>query len=155
MDFQTELNRVYTQLGAAPLMVLATCSENRPTARMMSCVIYDGKIVFQTATGFLKFRQMEENPWAALCTGNIQIEGTVRITGHPFDEGNSEFARLYQTHHRGSWDTYSHMKTDRVCEVSPTLITLWCYEQEEPREPYRIFLDMLNGTVRKEMYDHS
>lgn len=143
---------IFDLLGDKKIMVLATCSENRVTARNMSCLILNRKIYFQTDKTFLKYNQILKNPNVALCIDNIQIEGIAKIKKHPFNEENKEFTEMYKKHYKGSYDLYSHMNNEVVIEVEPTLITLWKYENGRP---FRDFLDIVKKKAYREYYDTS
>lgn len=150
LDYKTEIEKVYQALGESQLMVLASSSQNHTTARMMSCVIYDGKIAFQTSTELHKFKQITDNPRVALCINNISIEGIANIIGHPLEDQCKSFTDLYKKHHASSYEKYSPIKSNRLIEVTPQLITLWVYENGEP---FRLFIDMQNETASMEPYD--
>ncbi len=152
MDFIQEWDALFESLGESPKMALATCSQNRPTARMMSCIISNQRFYLQTDKAFTKYAQIAENPRAALCVNNIQIEGQCRILGHPLAEKNAFFARLFEVHYPDSFAKYTHMANEVLIEISPRLITLWCYEKGQP---YRKFLDFEQGTAIVVYYDTS
>ncbi len=130
-------------------MVLATCSDNRVTARMIS-IINDGMRIFcQTDRNFIKYRQITENPNVALSAGNIQIEGIAKITGHPFE--NRFFNEAYKLAHRSSYETYSHLKDEVVIEITPHLVTFWKYS--DGQKPYRDFIDIKKHAAFREYYE--
>lgn len=152
MDIEFDLlkNEIFNLLGDSLTMVLATCSDNKVTARNMSCIIIDTKIYFQTDKTFIKYKQMIENSNVALCKDNIQIEGIAKIKGHPFNEENKEFSRIYEKSYKGSYDTYSHMSNEVVVEVQPTFITMWKYKNGQP---FRDFLDIQKNKAYREFYN--
>jgi uncharacterized pyridoxamine 5'-phosphate oxidase family protein len=139
----------FSLLGGKRFMVLATSAEDRVTARSMSCVIFDDKILFQTDKAFVKYEQMIKNPSVALCVDNIQIEGIARMKGHPLDESNSDFAEAFKKVHTASFDNYSQMKNEVVVEIDPLLVTVWKYEDGRP---LRDFLDLKNKKACREYY---
>lgn len=130
-------------------MVLATSSDNRVTARNMSCVIINDRIYFQTDKTFLKYEQILNNPNVALCTDNIQVEGIAKTRKHPFDEENKEFVKSFEKNYKGSYDNYSNLDNEVVIEVDPTFITLWKYENGHP---FRDFLDISEKKAYREFY---
>lgn len=134
------------------IMVLATSANNRVTARPMSCVNIDLDIYFQTDDRFLKFQQIKENPNVAFSASNLQIEGVATIGKHPFDHSNKEFLGLFQKFHSGSFKIYSHLKHNLVIKISPTLITLWKYEN---KQPYRDLLYVAEQKAERRYYDIS
>ena len=130
-------------------MVLATCSDQRVTARMIS-IIHDGMRIFcQTDRNFIKYRQITENPNVALSAGNIQIEGIAKITGHPSE--NRFFAETYQLAHPSSYEKYSHLKDEVVIEIIPHLVTFWKYS--DGQKPYRDFIDVKKKEACREYYE--
>ena len=134
------------------ILVLATCCENRVTARSMSCVNMELSILFQTDKEFLKYEQIVNNSNVALCAGNMQIEGTAVIRNHPLDESNKEFIELYKDSHLGSYEKYSHLENNVVIEVRPTVVTLWKYVDGMPCRDY---LYVQEGKAKRERYDIS
>jgi general stress protein 26 len=149
MDFKKESEKFFKQLGASKLMVLATSENDRVTARMMSCIIIDGNIYFQTDKKFDKYTQMTANLNVALCIDNIQIEGTASFLGHLLNDENKVFAAAYKRHHKGSFNTYSSLPDNVLVKVVPAKITLWKYRLNQV---YRLFFDMVNEEVEKEIY---
>ncbi|SRR5690554_4140412 len=129
-------------------MVLATCSDNRVTARNVS-VINDGlKILFQTDKEFLKCQQIKENPNVAFCHGNVQIEGRAKITSHPYD--HQFFKEKYQKYQADSFRNYSYIEDEVVIQVEPTLITLWKYDSDN--KPLREYLMIEEEKAYREYY---
>lgn len=149
LNFSEFKREIFELLGDKKIMVLATSSENRVTARNMSCVIINEKIYFQTDKTFLKCEQMLANPNVALCTDNIQIEGVAKIRKHPFDEENKEFVKSFEKNYKGSYDSYSHRGSEVVVEIDPTFITLWKYKDEQP---FRDFLDINKKKAYRQLY---
>lgn len=150
-----ELNYAYLKDEVSKLldgnkhMVLATCSHDRVTARMMSVVHKDLKLYFQTGKDSVKSTQIGENPNIALCAGNIQIEGTASGRGHPHDEDNAAFLDLYKENHKAAYDKYSGLEEEIVFEVDVGLVTLWKYTPDGNR-PYRDFLDIAGKKAFRE-----
>lgn len=125
-------------LGESKTMVLATCADDRVTARMMSCV-FDGIIIkFQTDMNFIKVKQILKNPNVALCYNNIQFEGKAEIKGAPLKRGNEEFREKFKEKFEGSYKRYSEDENEIVVEVEPTLIVLWKYEDGRPLRDYLV-----------------
>jgi general stress protein 26 len=139
LDYKSLEQETFQSISDHKIMVLATCSQNRVTARNMSCVIFNNRIYFQTDKSFLKYQQILDNNQVALCADNIQVEGKAVVKGHPFDEENKEFCRLYEKNFEGSFEKYSKLPTEVVIEVEPTLITLWKYSNGMP---FRDFINL-------------
>lgn len=145
--FNSKADELFCKLGTNQIMVLATSANNRVTARSMSFVIDKGKFYFQTEKSFCKYQQIKSNPHIAVCLNNIQIEGECNEIGHPLEERNLFFAEKYEQYYKGSFDKYSHISTETVFEISPALVTLWCYEDGKP---FREFYDFNSEVYRKE-----
>ncbi|MFL0270089.1 inorganic diphosphatase [Candidatus Clostridium radicumherbarum] len=152
LDFTQEKDEVLHMLRNKKTMCLATSAYNRVTARSMSCIVINEKIYFQTDKTFLKYNQIMNNPYVALCVDNIQIEGLANIKGHPYSDRNKYFIEKFKREHNGSFLNYSHMENEIVVEVKPSLITLWKYKDGKP---FRDFLDFINGKASREYYNNS
>lgn len=87
---------IYEFLKSKKHIVLATSFNNRVTARTISYVIINDKIIFQTDSTFIKSEQIRLNNKVALCIDNIQIEGIAEITGNHFNECNRDFLEEYK-----------------------------------------------------------
>lgn len=149
LNFNEAEKETIDYISKNKIMVLATSSKDRVTARMMS-IINDGMtIYFQTDTDFLKYRQIKENPNVALCIGNIQIEGVAKITCHSLE--NPFFVEVYKKNHEGSFAKYSHLKDATIIEVQPKRVTYWKYD-EVTDMPFRDFLDLEQREAYREYY---
>ena len=148
--FSGKSTELFTMLGEAKIMCLATSDKNRVSARSMSVIIYDKKLYFQTDKRFLKYSQLTENPRAALCWSNVQLEGVCEELGHFSASSNEFFAERFKKHYKGSYEAYSHLKSEVVFELSPTLVTVWDYDEGRP---FREFYDFSAQTYAKEYYD--
>ncbi len=151
LNYNVMKEEVFNQLGSHKIMVLATSSEDRVTARNMSCIIMDQKIYFQTDKLFLKTQQILKNQNVALCTDNIQMEGIAKIIGHSDDA--PEFCETYKKYFRTSYEAYTHLRNQVIIEVEPVFITLWGYA--DGHQPYRDFLDNRQNKAHRELYDIS
>lgn len=130
-DFDERLAELYGRLGQRVKAVLATSAHDEVSARMMSFVLFDGKFLFQTDRTFKKACQIAGNPHVAICTDNVQIEGTCREVGKPLD--HDTFASAFRELYPSSFDAYSARENERVYEVVPTFIQVWGYVDGEPR----------------------
>ncbi|MHB9296561.1 hypothetical protein PilKf_02334 [Pillotina sp. SPG140] len=150
LNYETEIEKIYICIDESKIMALATCSKERTTVRMMSCIQYNHNIIFQTSTDLLKYTQICENNHIALCFENIQIEGIVHIRGKPLDEKNQNIIDIYKKYNKNSYETYSHLEKERLIEVTPVKITRWDYDNGKP---YRIFISINERKAHKEMYE--
>jgi uncharacterized pyridoxamine 5'-phosphate oxidase family protein len=149
LEYSIEMDKIYNHIGGSKIMALATSSQNQPTVRLVNCIIYKNKIVFQTGTDLIKYKQISENNNVALCIDNIQIEGIANIVGKTKDKKNQEIMEIYKKYYKSSYETYSHCEKEMLIEVSPQKIIKWDYENSKP---YRIFIEINNKQIRKEMY---
>ncbi|MDR0374554.1 MAG: pyridoxamine 5'-phosphate oxidase family protein [Treponema sp.] len=149
LNYRIELEKIYAHIGEYKTMALATSSKNHPTVRLMSCIIYENKIFFQTGADLMKYKQICENNNVALCVDNIQIEGAANILGKINDKQNAEIMEIYKKYYKNSYETYKRNETEVLIEIVPKKIIKWDYENGKP---YRIFIDMDNKQARKEMY---
>jgi hypothetical protein len=150
LDFESLKQEAIDAIERNKTMVLATCSDNKVTARTMSCVSNDLKIFFQTGDDTIKFKQMKENPNIALCCSNMTIEGIARFLNHPLKE--KDFIERYKKEHHGSYNLYSFLRSEIVIEVEPKKITFWKYLNGKP---CRDFLDLYTHTATREIFDTS
>jgi uncharacterized pyridoxamine 5'-phosphate oxidase family protein len=130
-------------------LVLATCTENRVTARTMSVINRGLVICFQTDLEYTKTGQIRQNPNVALCAGNMQLEGTARFSGHPL--ADPWFIENYRRVHERAFKKYSHLESDVIIEVEPRLVTFWKYDADH--NPYRDYLDVAGHRAYREVYE--
>lgn len=143
---QTDFHRLWNQLGSSGVMTLATCANNRVTARAMSVVILDGKFLCQTDTSYLKYRQIALNPNVCLCVSHFTIEGTCRSLGKPAD--NPQFIQQMQACFPSAVARWSSLPAECVLEITPRLVSSWIYEDDKP---YIERWDFTTGTYTKEL----
>jgi len=118
---------IITALEAEKTMILATAANNRVTTRAMSHV-NDGLVVyFQTGREYLKSEQIRANPNVAISVGGHDIEGIATLLGHPLDEENSLFAKLYKEKHPQFTKIWSTYPEEIVVKVEIKLAKNWRY----------------------------
>jgi uncharacterized pyridoxamine 5'-phosphate oxidase family protein len=149
LDYNTELEKIYLQIGESKELPIATSSKNNPTVRIVCCIIYDNKIYFQTGSDLLKYEQICENNNVALCFINIQIIGIAKIIGKTTDKENIKIMEIYKKCFPKSYETYSHYEKEILIEINPKKIMKWDYENGKP---FQILLDIENKRIKKEMY---
>ena len=125
MEFKEVYENFYKELGESKKMVLSTSLNDVVTSRMMSVVLINKKIYFQTDRTFRKYRQLKENPRVSLCVDNMQIEGHCREVGSPLD--STEFVNAYKKYFLNSYTRYSFLKNERLFVVIPTFVERWLY----------------------------
>ena len=143
-NYSDMLGKLWGKIGTHSVMVLSTCCENRVTSRPVSVVVIDGKFFFQTDVNYLKCRQIRENPNTALSFKNFSVEGKCRIMDNP--QNHSGFMAAMKKYYPLAVERYSGLETERVLEVTPTLVYLWEYINSKP---YMEYYDMENRTYRR------
>ena len=92
--------------------------------------------------------QLRENPRAALCLGNLQIEGVCREIGRP--QEHKAFCAAYRAAFPSTFDRYTHLECERLWEFAPDFAKKWIYEGGEPLEE---ILDPAAGILEKKKYE--
>ncbi|MCL2528167.1 MAG: pyridoxamine 5'-phosphate oxidase family protein [Defluviitaleaceae bacterium] len=123
---------VVAVLESEKKIILATAANNRVTTRTMSH-INDGMVIyFQTGKNYLKCQQIQANPNVAISVDGYDIEGKATILGHPLDEENSLFAKLYKEKHPQYTDIWSTYPEEVVVKVEIEQVRKWRYIDGKP-----------------------
>lgn len=146
-ELSARLPALWKQLGAGNVMTLSTCSGERVTSRSVSVVIINEKFYFQTDERYLKYQQILKNANVALCSDKFSIEGICRDIGKPCEEKYSFFEEQFKKKFFPAFKMYSKIETERLLEITPTLIYSWSYKLTKP---YMEFYDFLKKSYRKE-----
>ena len=56
---------------------------------------------------------------------------------------------VYKEYYKNSYETYSNKEKEILIEIVPIKITKWDYEDTKPN---RIFIEIKNRQIKKEMY---
>jgi general stress protein 26 len=151
MNFEEAKKLFYDKLGIWKIMALATCVDNVPMIRNVSCLFYNDKIYFKTDKNFRKTAQLLANPKVAMCFHGVQVEGTAINTGLVIEEEGRVFEKLYQQYLWGSYNRYSHEDSEILIEVTPEFVEIW--EDDEEKNAYQIFIDFKKEEVEVKPYD--
>lgn len=151
MNFEEAKKIFQDKLGIWKIMALATCVDNVPMIRNVSCLFYNDKIYFKTDKNFRKTAQLLANPKVAMCFHGVQVEGTAINTGLVIEEEGRVFEKLYQQYLWGSYNRYSHEDSEILIEVTPEFVEIW--EDDEEKNAYQIFIDFKNESVEIKPYD--
>lgn len=81
---------------ANAIMDLASCVENYPMVRIVSCVCYNEKIYFKTDRTVRKTKQLLQNPQVAMCFDGVQVEGIAKNKGLVIEEEGRIFEKKYK-----------------------------------------------------------
>ncbi len=128
--YRSKLEDVYAQIGDHAKIVLATSNQDKVSARMLSFIIEDGLFYFQTDSHLRKYNDLKHNHNVALCTNNIQIEGTCIELGHPLE--HIKFIEKFKTYFPSSFNSYSSLDSERLFVIKPTFIQRWSYHDQQP-----------------------
>lgn len=145
--FEEKIKELYTKLEKTGVMVVATSALDYVSARSLSTVFYDGKLYFQTDKNFITFKQLEENPNVALCINNIQIDGKVKLIGPTI--GCPIIEDLYKKKHNNSYNSYSHLPTTQMMEVTLLEVRTWVYRDGQP---YQCWYNFTNKEYKESQY---
>ncbi len=148
MGFWQEYDRFWDEFGTHKKMVLSTALHDIVTSRMMSLVVLNKNLYFQTDRTFRKYAQLKGNKNVALCIDNIQIEGQCMELGIPAQ--NREFSDAYREYFPGAYDRYTLLENERLFAVKPTVIERWIYVEGIP---YLEIFDILNEKYALERYE--
>ncbi len=139
------------KLGDYKIMALASCVDNYPMVRNVSCVFYNDKIYFKTDKNFRKTQQLYKNNRVAMCFNGVQVEGYAENKGLVVDEEGRVFEKKYKEFLWQSYNAYSHVDTEILIEVTPKFVEIW--DEDEHRNAYQIFIDFETEEVTVKAYD--
>lgn len=147
MAFSEEYEKFFKELGENKKMVLSTSLNDIVTSRMMSIVVVNKTIYFQTDKTFRKYEQLKGNPRVSLCVDNIQIEGYCEEIGAPLD--NAEFLSAYKKYFPSSYARYSSLENECLFTVTPLFVEKWLYIDGVP---YMEILDIAKKQYELKQY---
>lgn len=151
LEFDDAVKIMKKKMGDWKIMALASCHDNYPMVRNVSCIFYNEKIYFKTDRNFRKTKQLYENPRVAMCFNGTQVEGHAEIKGLVIDEPDRIFEKKYREYLWQSYNAYSHTDTEILVEVTPDFVEIW--DEDENRNAYQIFIDFRNRTCEFRPYD--
>lgn len=151
MEFVEAKKIMDQKLGTWKIMALASCVDNYPMVRNVSCIFYNDKIYFKTDKNFRKTQQLFENNRVAMCFNGVQVEGTALNKGLVIDEEGRIFEKKYKEYLWGSYNAYSHEDTEILIEVTPDFVEIW--DEDENRNAFQIFINFKTKEVEYKPYD--
>ena len=147
-----EAKEIYDKkLGDFKIMALASCVDDYPMVRNVSCLFYNDKIYFKTDKNFRKTQQLFKNNRVAMCFNGVQVEGYAENKGLVVDEEGRVFEKKYKEFLWQSYNAYSHVDTEILIEVTPKFVEIW--DEDEERKAYQIFIDFDTEEVIVKAYD--
>ena len=75
MEFLEAKEIMKQKMGDWKIMALASCEDNYPMVRNVSCLFYNDKIYFKKDKNFRKTQQLFKNNRVAMCFNGTQDEG--------------------------------------------------------------------------------
>ncbi len=151
LTFQEAKSLFFEKLGNYKIMAIASCVDNYPMIRNVSCIFYNEKIYFKTDKNFRKTKQLFQNQQVAMCYHGISFEGTCINKGLVIDEEGRTFEKLYKQYLWGSYNAYSHIDSEILIEVTPKFVELW--DDDKDGNAYQIFIDFDKQEVTYKPYD--
>lgn len=151
MTFEEAKQIMDRKLGDYKVMALASCVDNYPMVRNVSCIFYNDKIYFKTDKNFRKTQQLFQNHRVAMCFNGVQVEGTAVNKGLVIDEEGRVFEKKYKEFLWQSYNAYSHVDSEILIEVTPDFVELW--DEDEERNAFQIFIDFKTKEVEYKPYD--
>lgn len=126
LDYTDLYREVIHELKAHKEIVLATCVNNKVTARVVNCMYHQDSLYFITSRAYNKYKQIKKNNNVALSINNIQIEGRAEDLSHPLNDENSDIKSLYEQDASffEYFTRYSRYKNSVLIKIRLELITL-------------------------------
>lgn len=151
MTFEEAVAIMQKKCGDWKIMALASCVDNYPMVRNVSCLFYNGKIYFKTDKNFRKTQQLFKNNQVAMCFNGTQVEGIAENKGLVVDEPGRVFEKKYKEFLWQSYNAYSHEDTEILIEVTPKFVEIW--DEDENRNAFQLFIDFDKKSVEYKPYD--
>ena len=151
MEFNEAKKLMDQKLGDWKIMALASCADNYPMVRNVSCIFYNDKIYFKTDKNFRKTQQLFQNNRVAMCFNGVQVEGIAKNLGLVVDEEGRVFEKKYKEYLWQSYNAYSHVDTEILIEVTPQFVEIW--DEDENRNAFQLFIDFNTKEVTYKPYD--
>lgn len=151
ITFEKAVDIMNHKLGETKIMALASCVENYPMVRNVSCIFYNDRIYFKTDKNFRKTQQLFMNNQVAMCFNGVQVEGIATNKGLVVDEPGRIFETKYKELLWQSYNAYSHVDSEILIEVTPKFVELW--DEDENRNAFQIFINFDTKEVEYKPYD--
>ena len=151
MTFEEAKTIMDQKLGDYKIMALASCVDDYPMVRNVSCIFYNDKIYFKTDRNFRKTKQLFQNPRVAMCFNGVQVEGVAENKGLVVEEEGRVFEKKYKEYLWQSYNAYSHEDSEILIEVTPKFVEIW--DEDEARNAFQILIDFDTREVEVRPYD--
>jgi len=159
LSYEDTKKKVIEEIQKHSRMYLATSQGDTVTVRRMGPVPDGMTIWFLTDMDSRKYKQMMTNPKVALAAGDdLQIEGVASLKGHPLDEGNSDYIKVFRENRPDMYERSSRSgrilqrPSTRLIEVTPRRVALNVWTANWDLEPdFQPYMFILN-TEKEEAY---
>lgn len=151
MTFEEAKTIMDQKLGDYKIMALASCVDDYPMVRNVSCIFYNDKIYFKTDRNFRKTKQLFQNPRVAMCFNGVQVEGIAENKGLVVEEEGRVFEKKYKEYLWQSYNAYSHEDSEILIEVTLKFVEIW--DEDEARNAFQILIDFDTREVEVRPYD--
>ena len=152
LSYEETKKKVIDEIQKHSRMYLATSQGDTVTVRRMGPVPDGMTIWFLTDIDSRKYKQMMTNPNVALAAGDdLQIEGVASLKGHPLDEENSDYVKVFRENRPDMYERSSRSGRilqrpgTRLIEVTPRRVALnvWTanWDLEPDFQPYMLILN--------------
>jgi len=82
LNYKDLANEITEKLQSEQYLILATCANNKVTARAMAHINDGLTILFSTSENSEKVEQIKQNSNIALAINNLKIEAVAELFGH-------------------------------------------------------------------------
>jgi Pyridoxamine 5''-phosphate oxidase. len=141
LDFTKLSNEIERKLKSEQTIILATCADNKVTARTMAPVNQGLSVLFSTNRNSVKIEQIKQNQNIALAVGNMKIEAVAELFGHPKE--HAFFTAEYPKKFPQYGALYPDKPEDILVIARPIKISLYKYFGK----PCEDVLDLENNTA--------
>lgn len=123
LDFNEIKDEIVGKLDVRNQIVLASCYNQRVTARTVYYVNNGLDIYFLTSKAYLKYKQIEKNSNVALCLENLQIEGQAVVIPEP--SICSDDTIISKIHMFQEMSYFLKYKNTVLIKVNVTQVEMW------------------------------
>lgn len=126
LNFKEHSDQVLSQIHDTKNIVLATCTNNHVTTRLVGHLLQGQTILFSTGIDSYKVEQIRHNPQVAFFLNGLNIEAIASLYGHP--DIHPTFSNEYENKYPEYVSTYDSSPTDVVVASKIQKIQIYSYE---------------------------
>jgi general stress protein 26 len=130
LDYSVLAEEIEKMLESTQTITLATCSDNKVTARTMAIINNGLTILFQTSGLSEKIRQLKIKPNVAFACGNMQVEAVATVTQSP--SRVQVFIEKYKVKYPQYFDKYSNIPDEVTVVCTPVRFALYRFINGKP-----------------------